>query len=182
MAQYALIARYVDALLGELPDEQIGQVQDGVSSAAELWHTCADLRRVMVNPFIPVEVKRERLECIGERADWPEPVRTFLGVLLDNGRLGLIEQVAEVLAEFVRTRLGREVAVIETPVPLSDDETAGLTHRLGATLGVTLIPRVEVKPELIGGLRVRVGDTMYDASIAGTLGVLRDELTRGHTL
>jgi F-type H+-transporting ATPase subunit delta len=182
MAEYALIARYVQALFDGLADEQIGQVQQEVASAAELWRTCPDLRRVMVNPFIPLEVKRERLGRIIERAEWLEAVGSFLGVLLENGRIGLLGQVAGVVADFVRARLGREVARIETPVRLSDQETARLMHRLGAALGVTLIPQVEVKTELIGGLRVRVGDTMYDASIAGTLGLLRDELTRGHTL
>jgi F-type H+-transporting ATPase subunit delta len=87
--------------------------------------------------------------------------------------------VAIVMADFVRERLNREVAVIETPAPLGDDEVAQLAQRLGRQLGVTLIPQVVVRPELIGGARVRVGDTMYDATIAGTLQSLREELTKG---
>jgi F-type H+-transporting ATPase subunit delta len=183
MADYALIARYVQALFDGLADDQIGQVQQEVAAAAELWHTCPELRRVLVNPFIPLEEKRTTLDRVAERADWLEAVSSFLGVLLENGRISLLDRVALVVADFVRARLGREIATIETPVPLSDDESDRLVHRLGAKLGVTLIPKVEMKPELIGGLRVRVGDTMYDASVAGNLAGLRDELTtKGYTV
>ncbi len=182
MADYALTARYVQALLKDLPTDRLGRVQEEVCEAAELWHTSSAFRQVMVNPFIPVEEKRDAMDRITARADWSEPVCHFLGVLVINKRVTLLDEVAPVVADFVRDRLEREVAIIESPTPLADDEVAKLVHRLGEQLGVTLIPQLEVKPELIGGVRVRVGDTMYDATIAGTLRSLRQELTKGRAL
>jgi F-type H+-transporting ATPase subunit delta len=179
MAEHALTARYVNALFEHLPTEQVGQVHGEVCAAAELWRASDALRAVMRNPFIPVEEKREAMERIAERAGWLETVRRFLGVLVDNDRIALLDELAPVVGDFVRAHLGREIAVIESPVPLSDDQTSRLAQRLGRRLGVTLIPQVEVKPELIGGLRVRVGDTMYDATIAGSMRALREELTKG---
>ncbi len=179
MADYALTIRYVHALLGNLPAEQVGRVHEEVCEAAELWDRSDDLRHVMLNPFIPVEEKMKAMGRIAERAGWLDLVRNFLGVLIENDRIALLSEVAPVLADFVRARLGREIAIIESPTPLSDEETARLMQRLGKRLGITLIPQVEVKPELIGGLRVRVGDTMYDATVAGSLQALREELAKG---
>ena len=179
MANYALATRYVHALLADLPTEHVGRVQEEVCAVAELWRTSDALRAVMRNPFIPTKEKHTAIERIAERAGWLDVVHSFLGVLVENGRIALLDEVATVVADFVRARLGREIAVIESPVPLSDDETARHAQHLGRQLGVTLIPQVEVKPELIGGLRVRVADTMYDATIAGNLRALREELTKG---
>jgi ATP synthase F1 delta subunit len=179
MADYALATRYVHALLTDVPTDQVGRVQEEVCAAAELWRTSDALRAVMRNPFIPTKEKHLAMDRIAERAGWLEVVHSFLGVLVENGRFGLLDEVAAVLGDFVRARLGREIAVIESPVPLSDDETARLAQHLGRRLGVTLIPHVEVKPELIGGLRVRVADTMYEATVAGNLRALREELTKG---
>jgi F-type H+-transporting ATPase subunit delta len=182
MADYALTARYVQALLEDLPTDRLGRVQEELCEAAELWRTSSPFRQVMANPFIPAEEKRDAMERIAARADWSEPVRHFLGVLVVNGRVQLLDEIAPVVADFVRDRLDREVAIIESPTPLADDEVARLAQQLGEQLGVTLIPQLEVRPELIGGVRVRVGDTMYDATIVGTLRSLREELTKGRAL
>ncbi|MBN1917005.1 MAG: ATP synthase F1 subunit delta [Verrucomicrobia bacterium] len=180
MGNYALVVRYVHALLQGLPSEEVGQVQEDISAAAELWRLNETLRRVMLNPFIPSGEKRGAMDRIAERAQWHERVRGLLGVLVDNERAALLAEVAPVVAESVRARLQREIAVVETPVALGDNEIEGLLKRLGQRLGVTLVPQVEVQPELIAGLRVRVGDTRYDATVAGNLESLREELGRGH--
>jgi len=181
MGSYALAARYVHALLRDLPSDEVGQVQEDISAAAELWHASDDLRRVMLNPFVPPDDKRTAMERVAERGQWHERVRNLLAVLIENGRMALLPEVAPIVAESIRTRLRREIAVVETPVPLGDEEIKHLLKRLGERLGVTLVPQVQVRPELIAGLRVRVGDTMYDATVAGNIESLREGLARGYT-
>jgi F-type H+-transporting ATPase subunit delta len=168
MVNTAVTARYVRALLGGVPTEQLGQIQEEVCAAAKLWRASDVLRQVMLNPFIPIDEKREAMARVAKQAGWSEPVHHFLGVLVVNERTRLLDEVAPVMADFVRERLHREVAVIESPTPLADDEVTHLAQRLGQQLGVALIPQVSVRPELIGGVRVRVADTMYDATIAGS--------------
>lgn len=179
MGSYALAVRYVHALLEGLPPDEVGRVQETVSAAAELWEASEDWRRVMLNPFIPYGEKQAAMDRLAERGEWHARVRSLLGVLLENDRIDLLSDVAPVVAEFVRARLKREIARIETPVPLDDDEIGHVLKRLGERLGVTLVPQVEVNPKLIAGLRVVVGDTMYDATVAGNIGSLREELSRG---
>ena len=179
MGTEAITARYVHALLERVPVHELGRVQEEIHAASELWRANADLRCFMLNPFIAAKEKQAAMSRLAERADWLEAVRNFLGVLVENKRIGLLEELAPVVARSVRGRFGRKIATIETPVPLSDDETSALAQRLGQRLGLTLIPQVEVKPELLGGVRVRVGDTVYDASIVGALRALSRELAKG---
>jgi len=182
MGNYALAIRYAHALLGELPADQVGRACEEVCEAAELWRRSETLRRVMLNPFIPVEEKAAAMGHIAERAEWLEVVRHFLGVLAKNERIGLLPDVASALEDLRRAHEGREEAHIESPLPLSDEETSAIAARLGKQLGVTLVPEVTVKPELIGGVRVRVGDTLFDATVAGSLESLREHLMKGSAL
>ncbi len=179
MGNYALATRYAHALLDELPDEHADRGCEQVRDAAELWRRSRDLRRVMLNPFIPVEERAEMMGRIADRAKWPKLVRDFLGLLVQNERIALLPELTAALADLVRLRRRQDVAHVESPVPLTDEETARLARRLGERLGVTLVPRVEVKPELLGGLRVRVGDTVFDATVTGNLESLREALIKG---
>ena len=181
MGSYALTVRYVRALFQGLPSDEIGEVQEELSAAAEVWHTSAELRRFMLNPFIPPHEKLAAFDRLSERGQWQERVRNLLAVLVENERISLLSELVPVVAEYVRDRLHREVAIVETPVPLDDGEIDRLLGRLSRRLGVKLLPQVEIRPELIAGVRVRVGDTMYDATVAGRVRSLREQLTRGYT-
>ena len=109
----------------------------------------------------------------------PEPIRKLVGLLVQRGR---IDQLPRVAAEYHRL-LNRERGVVDavatSAAPLSPDETAALQRKVAAMTGRTVDLRVEVDEALIGGLTVRVGDTLYDASVRGRLERLRSRLVAG---
>ena len=70
-------------------------------------------------------------------------------------------------------------ALATSAAPLSEDETANLKGKVAKMTGRTVDLRVEVDETLIGGLTVRVGDTLYDASVRGRLERLRERLVAG---
>jgi F-type H+-transporting ATPase subunit delta len=103
-------------------------------------------------------------------------VRKFLGTLLEAGQ---IEQLDAILAEFerlVRRRPERRTALVTSAVPLTEGERSALRSKLADRFGAELEFRYEVDPELIGGVRLRVGDQVIDGSVAGKLAALRDRL------
>jgi F-type H+-transporting ATPase subunit delta len=109
----------------------------------------------------------------------PEPVLKLVGLLVQRGR---IDRLPAVAAEY-RRLLNRERGVVEAlataAAPLSKDESDALSEKLARMTGRTVDLRVEVDDALIGGLTVRVGDTLYDASVRGRLERLRDRLVAG---
>ena len=70
-------------------------------------------------------------------------------------------------------------AVARTAVALDASETEALATKVAQMTGRTVDLRVEVDDTLIGGLTVRVGDTLYDASVRGRLERLRERLVAG---
>jgi F-type H+-transporting ATPase subunit delta len=100
----------------------------------------------------------------------------FLKTLARHGRLGIlrsVHQVAQKLLDDERKMVRVEVA---TAAPLSDDLKTRLADSVRQMFGRTPILDVQVRPELIGGIMMRVGDTVYDGSIANRLEQFRQQM------
>ncbi len=85
-----------------------------------------------------------------------------------RGHLGILQA----LARLVRLELARRHAVIESAAPLSDAELTALRRDLIRKHGEDLTFATSVRPDLIGGLRVRVGSDVWDGSIRARLAAL----------
>jgi F-type H+-transporting ATPase subunit delta len=158
-------------------DDAIDAYGDGLGLAVQMLagHEARDIVR---NPARPL---RERLEFVNGMLATrvPEPVLKLVGLLVQRGK---VDRLPTVAAEYHRL-LNRERGVVEALAiaasPLTDDETAALEKKVAGMTGRTVDLRVEVDEALIGGLTVRVGDTLYDASVRGRLERLRDRLVAG---
>ena len=94
---------------------------------------------------------------------------TFLKVMASRDRLGYISAVRDAADEIHDDMLGRVVALIRTAVPLDDALRAQITDQLGTLMNKQVRLRESVDPELIGGMVIRVGDRVFDSSIANRL-------------
>jgi F-type H+-transporting ATPase subunit delta len=133
---------------------------------------------VLRNPARPLKQRTDVVDAlIAGRV--PVPVLKLVGLLVERGR---IDQLGNVAAEYRRmldAQRGVIQAVARTAMPLTNDETAALERKVATMTGRTVHLRVEVDESLIGGLTVRVGDTLYDASVRGRLERLRERLVAG---
>ena len=106
--------------------------------------------------------------------------------LLDEGRVRkAVDQVAQtrprgylsILSHFVhlvRLEIERRTASVESAVPLAPDARGDVRNRLTQVYGAGLTMNFAVNPELIGGLRVKVGSDVYDGSIEARLNALQE--------
>ncbi|NBP79542.1 ATP synthase F1 subunit delta [bacterium] len=101
-----------------------------------------------------------------------------LHVLARHGRLGIVAEVADAARRLANELAGRHEAVLTTAVALSEDDQQQVIADVERKLGVPLAATFAVDPALIGGLVVRVGDTVYDQSIASSLASLGGKLHR----
>ena len=99
-----------------------------------------------------------------------------LHVLARHGRLGMLAAVVDAAERLADERDGRRQAVFTTAVPLDAAEQARIVAETEQALSAALKPRFSVDPAIIGGLVVRVGDTIYDQSVATGLARLGGRL------
>ena len=101
----------------------------------------------------------------------------FLGAVIANRRQHLIPQIASEYAMLVDEIQGRVHARVTVSADPNDAMRASIEKQLGTITGKRVVPHFVVKPDILGGVIARVGDTVMDGSLARRL-----ENLRGHML
>jgi F-type H+-transporting ATPase subunit delta len=99
-----------------------------------------------------------------------------LHVLARHGRLGMLPQVVAAAERHADELDGRRQATVTTALPLDAAEQQEILAAVEKAVGGSVTPTFRVNPELIGGLIVRIADTVYDHSVATSLLRLRARL------
>lgn len=168
MAELATIARpYAEALFQVARQGDLAAWSEQVQVLASLAGN-AELRQYVDNPKVSPE---QAYELIVAAAKQPlqSGAQNFLRTLLDNGRLAALPAIAEQFHALVNAAGGVADAAIFSAYPIEpaqlDDVVAALEKRFGRKLS----PTVTLAPELIGGIRVVVGDEVLDTSVKARL-------------
>ncbi|HEY2916100.1 MAG TPA: F0F1 ATP synthase subunit delta [Candidatus Limnocylindrales bacterium] len=109
----------------------------------------------------------------------PDGVLRLAALLAERGRVDRLPDVAAGFQRLLDLRRGIVEARVTSAAPLSPDETQAVQAWVAKTTGKQVHLTANVDEALIGGLTVRVGDTLMDASVRGRLERLRTELITG---
>lgn len=132
---------------------------------------------VFASPKVALEQKLTLIDRIAAGRMQPTTVHA-LHVLARHGRLGLVGEIVAGARALANELAGLQQARFTTAVPLGDDQQRQLVADVEQAVGARLAASFAVNPELIGGLVVMIGDTVYDQSIATGLGRLGGNLHR----
>lgn len=102
--------------------------------------------------------------------------RNFVRLLVDNDRLGVLPEIAQLYEKLKAESERKTEAVVRTPYELDAEQTRRLAEVLKARLGRDVTIVSEIDPSLIGGLHIRAGDLVIDGSVSGKLQKLAHEL------
>lgn len=134
--------------------------------------------RALANPAIPLETRIATAEATFGRLVGPK-VMNLLRLMLRRGR---IQELPRLAAEFSRLddeRQGIARASVTSTLPLEPDEVSALKERLASSTDRRVELDLNVDPELLGGLVVRLGDQLVDGSVRSRLERLRNRLVSG---
>ncbi len=134
------------------------------------------LRSLLENPAVDIQEKYEAIrKVVPEGAG--EAVQKFLGLLISRQDISALDEIVDALQREVAARgEAPQVAEIISAVPLTDEERAQLEEKLRARFGENLAFRYKVDKDILGGLIVRVGDTLLDYSLRSRLEEVRGRL------
>jgi F-type H+-transporting ATPase subunit delta len=168
---------YAKALLSIADAEDVlDRVQNELYAFARAVDRQGELREALTDPALPEERKRAVIEeLLGSRA---HPLTTALvGFLVDAGQARRIGQIAEELAREAAHRSERTLAEVRVAVPLSDAKRSLLADALERATGHPVELKIDVDPSVIGGIVARVGDEVFDGSLASRLAEAKQYLT-----
>lgn len=168
--------RYAEALFAAARDgDMLDQIEKDLATIEGLLRLEPQVLEVMRNPLIPAERKQAILQGIFRDTISPVSLR-FLGLLVEKRRSDVLPQVPPLFTEMANAFRGILPAYVSTAMPLTPAQEQTLTARLAALTGKTIVLHTEVRSDLVGGLRVRIGDTVLDGSVVGYLRQLRERL------
>jgi F-type H+-transporting ATPase subunit delta len=176
MAELATVARpYAEAIFdvasGAGARPRWSELLAGMAAVA----TSPDLQAVLEDPRLTQAQRIDLfISCLRTQPEGPE--RNVVAVLAENGRLGLLPEIARQFEQLRAERDGVADADIESAFALPEAELAKLVATLERRFKRRIRPSVRVDASLIGGVRVAVGDEVIDASVRGKLDAMRTAL------
>ena len=172
-------ARYARALFDlAVESDALAAVEADLKSLKSMIAASVDLRLLLVSPALSAEDKAAGLAAIAERAGFCDTTRKFLGLLAANRRASALSPIIEAFAALAEARRGVVSAQVVTAIPLSEAQAKGLAAALRGALGKDPQIETRVDPAILGGVKVRVGSRLYDASLKSKLDSLKFALKR----
>jgi F-type H+-transporting ATPase subunit delta len=104
-------------------------------------------------------------------------VSNLLSAVIENGRLAALPEIAAQFSALVNAQSGSSDAVVYSAFPIDDAVLADVVAALEKRFGRKLKASVEIDAELIGGIRVVVGDEVLDTSVKARLEQMKVALT-----
>jgi F-type H+-transporting ATPase subunit delta len=164
--QASLAGRYATALFGLARDEQqIDAVTRSLDTLEAAMTESADFKALVTSPLVGRAQAGKALRALTPTLGMDPITAKFLGVLADNGRLGELKAVIKTVRRLAAHDRGETTAEVTSAHPLNDEQVARLKSNLKARLGRDVAVDAKVDPSLLGGLVVRLGSQMIDASI-----------------
>jgi F-type H+-transporting ATPase subunit delta len=170
------LARVYGRALFEVADEQgkLDELREQIGQFAEALEESHDLEVFFFSPYFSTQEKQDALGGLLDGAD--ESLLSFLELLIENHRMPVIFRVRD---EYERL-WARKNRVLPVEVTSAIELDAATTESLGSSIGertgrkVKLTARVD--PDILGGIVVRVGNSILDASIRNRLEQLRKQV------
>jgi len=164
---------YADAFLNAVPAPQLGEALDEFRSFVDdILAKQPDLSRLMLSGTVSRDQKLQLIDrIVAGRAS--ELFTNFLRVLARHDRLDLLRLILAQCDIEAEKRSGRKRVQVISARPLSEGDLSRIRERLAAELAIQPVLEPAVDPDILGGLRIRVGDTVYDGSLRARLEQLR---------
>ncbi|MBB6638090.1 F0F1 ATP synthase subunit delta [Cohnella thailandensis] len=147
---------------------QIAEAETQLMLLVKELQNNAPFSAVLAAPNIPAEAKIGVVSNAFAGTLLPS-VLNLVSLLIERGRQSELPAVYQAYLEVASAALGRADAYVTSAQPLSLNEKDQIAKKFGALLGKTIRVHDAVDASLLGGMTVRIGDTLYDGSLSGKL-------------
>jgi F-type H+-transporting ATPase subunit delta len=178
MSRTDVARRYAQALI-ELADERGSHaaMASSVAKLRALLDATPEATVFLANRSVAVAERRKVLESVLSGLEVEPMLANLVRLLLDRGRIDDLGAIAARLNELLDAKSGVVKAEVVSAEPLDD---ASITRLRATLLGADVELSASVDKDLIGGLRVQVGQLVFDASVRNHLDKLRERLAASH--
>ncbi len=175
----AFASRYATAFLDVVTATRLdtGAIDHQINDFLATWDGSAELRALFMNPAIPAVQKVAFLDKLNGTLGLQKELRNLIAVLIDNGRIGHVNEVMQLYRRQLQEQMGIRPAEIVTARELSSEERETLVAQVAKLVEGRVEATFKLDNSILGGTVVRIGSTIYDGSVRGRLERLKEQLT-----
>ncbi len=156
-------------------------IEEFDSLISDVFDAYPKFERLLASEMIDTEEKKQMIDRT--LASQTSPLLlNFLRVCADRERLRYLRAISRELHAIHNERLGRVHVDVTAAAPMDEQTTSGVRDQIARMLGQEPEINVLIDPELIGGIQVRVGDTVYDGSVAAELRRMREAIVQRNSV
>jgi F-type H+-transporting ATPase subunit delta len=164
--QASLAGRYASALFGLARDErQIDAVGRSLDALASALADSPEFAALVASPLVSRDDAAKAFAGLGPQLGLDPITASFLGVLARNGRKRELGKIIRAFKRIAADHRGEISAEVTSAHPLNDDQVEALKAQLGKRAGRDVTIDAQVDPEILGGIVIKLGSEMIDASI-----------------
>ena len=179
MLKDIIAKRYAKALLSlAVKSGETETVKKDLAAVAEMYRGSKGLRSVFLSPAFSQSDKEKVLKGLAAELKVASLSARFLEMLVKKRRFRYVRETAAAYSDLLDVQQGRVKATVTSAHQLSEAEVARLKERIRAKVGLEVELTVDVDPALIGGVRTRIGSTVYDGTIMNQMKLVKDALLR----
>lgn len=170
-----LASRYARALFDlAVEHDLLDRVQEELLEGAELTES-AEFSSIFFHPKVEKQAKKNLI--IRVFAPYHPFVQNFFQMVVDKGRERALTGIAREFLHLARVHRGEVTAQVTTAVALNEGELATLKAKLGRSAKKVIIEET-IDQAIMGGIVIRVGNKIYDGSLAQRMKRLHRQLTQ----
>jgi len=155
--------------------QKIAEIGDELEQIVEIAKAQPELGEMLANPSITPDARSKSLDKLFKGRVSHETLQ-FLHVLNAKGRISALTGIVDSLQEVVQDQFGVVEVDVYTAQPASPSDISDLSNRLARALGKQVVVHTYTQPDMIGGVKIQIGDQLLDGSIATQLRKLTDKL------
>jgi len=170
--------RYAQALVDVATPGDLAAILGDLQVFSQWLKVVPALKPALENPVIPAVTKEKVVEGLSVNAGFKAQTVRFIQMVVEHRRLRQWYEIITAARALFDAKLGVVRVHVTTAHPLSETEKGLLAQRLHELTKSTVEVEADASPALIGGIALKVGSTVYDGSVAGSLRALRAALEK----
>lgn len=138
-----------------------------------------DLVKILLNPMYKLEERKGLINKVSESIGLSPYVTRLMAILVETRNIRFLEEVVEAYSRLEDGLSGRLRATVEAPLELEAALVNEIKTKLGSLTGKEVILTYRHNPSLLGGLVLRIDNTILDGSLKTQLELMREKIIEG---
>lgn len=173
------IKKYAKQFLSSVDLSEAPQAIEQLGAVAGLMEKDKNFRNIMVSPVFSEAEGKQIIEFMSQKLKMSVKTARYLQYVSESKAIHAMPEIVKAIAAQYLEMKKRTKVVVTTPVKIDKSYEDKLATSLKQLTGREVDLEYVMDTSLLGGIRLQVGSTMYDSSIKGQLGLLKDKLIKG---